>query len=229
MKKSKKFSILFIVLFFVSILAVTITSQAHNSNTGTSCACHGAPSATVNIISLNGTSVNTPLGTDFTLEIYANTTATLTAFRIRADFGGSSLTSDPLIAPANTGVLDGGGDDPDPAAKSIGNASVPLLVNFTNVPSSDSTVIIRLMALTANGGSAGSWNYVDITLDIGLGGAIPTEETPLQWFIRTQVPLIIIFCLVFGVAIVASLLVNRMRLNRSNEERDKESFLKKKS
>lgn len=212
MKKKKGSIFLLGIIFLIVTSAVLLNTEGFNSEEG-GCSCHTV-SANITLTVLNATSVNVAKGTDFNLSFYASTTQTggdLLTIRFLLVVG--NLTFSPSMVEADSGIRDGGTGDPDSSVDDkIGDAGTPATVAVTDVPNDDTTIIIKIVAAD---GSPKIRQESEIEVVVGTGGDVERPLTWEEWFYGTQMPYIVFIGILFGVGVVASVV-----LQKSNSEEE---------
>lgn len=192
MKKNKIAGLLlfgFIFLIASSMIAFNVTAQ--NWRTG-SCTCH-AETANVSLTVLNQTTINLEGKTQFVLICYATTSVAGANLTLRF-ISTASISTSPEMIVGDSGVFDGGGLDPDSLTNDeVGNSTDPLVINVTNAPTDFTIGILAVAKL----------QMAMITITFG------DVESTWEWFLRTQLPILIAIGIIFGLAIFASLLTRK--------------------
>lgn len=208
MKRSKKLAVLFfgfLCLFVFSFLA--INTMAWNSEVQTCSNCHN-DTGQVSLTLVNSTTLWVNKSTNFTLAMYTSTSLTgggnLTIrFVIRSsDDDITPPTFTPEMEDVNSGIRDNDINDPDGTDDQIGNVGAPAIIKAYNVPNADITYIITIFS--CDGGAGAVMDSIVLTVNVGAGGQI---ETWFEWFLRTQMPLIIIIIVITSICVVLSVVL----------------------
>lgn len=205
MKRNKLAGIMLFGFIFILASSLIAFNGVTWSDEVDSCSCHSIDSRIV-VTSLNSTSVNVAYGANFTLSFYVSSTVGGGGVTLLARFLDSSmsLTFTPSMYGAFQGIEDGDSNDPDGTANDqIGNSGNPVNIVVSNVPSTNASILITIVAVD-DGPTRGE---VVITVNVGAGGELP--ETPWEWFMRTQLPIITAIVILFGVGLLASFLTKK--------------------
>lgn len=195
MKRRKLVGILlFGFIFLFASSTILLNSSTYNDETG-SCWCHD-PSGNISITLVNETTIDLEGKTQFILVFYASTTLSGSVLTIRF-LSAVSISTDPDMISANQGIEDGSGEDPDGLSnEEVGNSTHPIVVNVTNAPSDFSIIIV---AAYADAGAIMS------TVTISFGDV----ETTWEWFMRTQLPILVGIFIFFGLGVFASFVLKK--------------------
>lgn len=214
MARKRALMIIFGLLFILVPLMLVISNANVDKigNSGGSCGCH-MEDAGISINTVNSTTINVNPGQSFSLGVYASTPSADGNFTIRISTDEViSMTFTPSMMEPFTGIWDGSSFDPDSIEnQEIGNVTNPAMIQVSNVPFVNDTFVLHIYALQ-NISKAAKKAGVLITVNVGQGGERP--PTGLEWFLENQVPLIVLFSMIFIVCIVSS----RVFLKRSSSE-----------
>ncbi|NVM28744.1 MAG: hypothetical protein HWN65_07870 [Candidatus Helarchaeota archaeon] len=224
MKTNKKvgillFGFMFIMLF--SMLAFNVTTF-NSVDPAQGCACH-QDLGYLEIACVNGTTIYVNKSADFKLGFHANTS--LTGDRIlRVRFLLSNieygvLTFTPDMVAGDSGIADGGPNDPNPSADRIGSAANPAIVSVSNVPNTDKTFLIAMGAYDFESAHVSGEDEhkaeIIITVVVGAGSEVPG---PWDWLLD-HMPVIIIISVLFIIGISISVVTRRVYMGKPEVEK----------
>ncbi len=203
MRKSKLVAlIMFSSIFLITGSLVIFSGVSFNTATN-GCSCH-SNDTNISINFLNQTQVNGTPGENIVLAFWVNSTGlsgsnlVVRVEKIEVAPAGTPLvlTFSPQMVEASTGIADGGAGDPDSTVdEQIGSEINPAIVNISNIQDTPATYFITFIA--AYGGGVGARAEIQIT--VGEGGG--EKETWQDWFMKTQVPILvgIAICAIVGI------------------------------
>ena len=225
MKKKNKISVLFVGFMFImlfSLVAFNVTTF-NSVDPAQGCACH-QDLGYLEIACVNGTTTYVNKSADFKLGFHANTSLigdrTLRVrFLLSDDIGYGVLTFTPDMVAGDSGIADGGPNDPNPSADRIGSAANPAIVTVSNVPDTDITFLIFMGAYdfeTGHGSGVEEHKAeIIITVVVGAGSEI---KGPWDWLLD-HVPIIIIISALFIIGISISIVTRRVYMGKPEVEK----------